>query len=181
VLIFVARPLAVAACLVPFRYPLREIVYIGWVGLRGAVPIVLATYPLLMGVPGADRLFDIVFFVVIVNVFLQASSVRFATRLMGLEQTAPPPPEATLEIASMQPHHTSIACYHIDARAAVAGAQIADVPFPQDAAIMLIVRGHQLLPPRGGVKIEAGDHVYIFCKPEDEAAVALWFGQRIDD
>lgn len=181
VLVVLARPLAVAACLLPFRYRVREIAYVGWVGLRGAVPIVLATYPVLVGVPGAEQLFNIVFFVVVVSVLVQASSVRFATRIMGLQQTAPPPPEATLEIASMQTHHARIACYHIDTRAAVAGATIAEVPFPQDAAIMLIVRGSQLVPPRGGVRLEPGDHVYVFCKPEDEPAVALWFGQRIDE
>jgi potassium/hydrogen antiporter len=181
VLVLVARPLAVAACLAPFRYRPREIGYIGWVGLRGAVPIVLVTFPVLVGVPGAERLFNIVFFVVTVSVLVQAGSVPFATRLFGLHQETPPPPDATLEIASMRSHAASIACYHIDARAAVAGATIADVPFPQDAAVMLIVRGSELVPPRGGVRLEPGDHVYIFCKPEDEPAVALWFGQRIDE
>lgn len=176
-----ARPLVVAACLIPFRYRLREIVYIGWVGLRGAVPVVLATYPVLVGVPGGDRLFNIVFFVVVVSAVVQAGSVPFATRLMGLEQVAPPPPQASVEIASMQTHQSRIGCYHIDARAAVAGVTIAEVPFPQDAAIMLIVRGDQLVPPRGAVKLEPGDHVYVFCKPEDEPAVALWFGQRVDE
>jgi potassium/hydrogen antiporter len=180
-LVVLARPLAVAACLMPFRYPLREIVYIGWVGLRGAVPIVLATYPVLVGVAGAERLFNIIFFVVIVNVIVQASTVKLATRILGLEQLAPPPPEASLEIGSMLPHRSRIACYHIDARAAVAGATIAEVPFPPDAAIMLIVRGTELVPARGGVRLEPGDHVYVFCKPEDEPAVALWFGQRIDE
>jgi potassium/hydrogen antiporter len=181
VLVLVARPLAVAACLLPFRYPLREIAYVGWVGLRGAVPIVLATYPVLVGVPGAERLFHIVFFVVIVSVVVQAGTVRTATRLVGLEQATPPPPTATLEIASMGIHEARVACYHIDTRAAVAGVAIADVPFPQDAAVMLIVRGTQLVSPRGTVRLEPGDHVYIFSKPEDEPAIALWFGQRIDE
>jgi len=180
VLVLVARPVAVAACLVPFRYPAREIGYIGWVGLRGAVPIVLATYPVLVGVPGAERLFNIVFFVVLLSA-IQAGSVRAATRIAGLQEAAPPPPEATIEIASMRTHDASVACYHIDTRAAVAGVTVADVPFPPDAAIMLIVRGAQLVPPRGDVQLEQGDHVYIFCKPEDEPAVALWFGQRIDE
>jgi potassium/hydrogen antiporter len=177
----VARPLAVALCLVPFRYPAREIAYVGWVGLRGAVPIVLATYPVLVGVPGAERLFNIIFFVVVVSVVVQAGSVGLATRLVGLEQAGPPPPEATLAITSMQLHEEQVACYHIDARAAVAGAMIAEVPFPADAAIMMIVRGPQLVPPRGNVRLEPGDHVYVFCRPEDEPEVALWFGQRIDE
>ncbi|HEU4610967.1 MAG TPA: potassium/proton antiporter [Kofleriaceae bacterium] len=181
VLVLVARPIAVVACLVPFRYRWREIGYIGWIGLRGAVPIVLATYPMLVGVPGGERLLHIVFFVVLVSVIVQAGSVRPATRIIGMEEPAPPPPEATLEIASMQTYDASIACYHIDSRAAVAGVAISDVPFPERAAIMLVVRGTQLVPPRGNVMLEPGDHVYIFCLPEDEPSVALWFGQRIDD
>lgn len=181
VLVLLARPAAVAACLVPFRYRAREIAYIGWVGLRGAVPIVLATFPVLVGVPGAERLLHIVFFVVLVSVVVQAGSVRQATRTIGMEQEAPPAPEATLEIASMQTYDENIACYHIDARAAVAGVTIGDVPFPERASIMLVVRGTQLVPPRGNVMLEPGDHVYIFCRSEDEPAVALWFGQRIDD
>ncbi|HUH03915.1 MAG TPA: potassium/proton antiporter [Kofleriaceae bacterium] len=180
-LVIVARPVAVAACLLPFRYPWREVVYVGWVGLRGAVPIVLATYPVLLGVPGAEHLFNIVFFVVVVSVVVQAGSVKGVTKLLGLESRSPPPPEASIEIASMRAHDANIACYHIDPRVAVAGATIAEVPFPKTAAIMLIVRGSHLVAPRGGVRLEPGDHVYVFCQPEDEPAVALWFGRRIDD
>ncbi|MBZ0230960.1 MAG: potassium/proton antiporter [Deltaproteobacteria bacterium] len=181
VLVFAARPIAVALCLVPFRYPRREIAYVGWVGLRGAVPIVLATYPMLIGVPEADRLFNIVFFVVVVNIALQASTVRLATRLVGLEQPAPPPPEASLEITSMANLDARVACYHVDPRAAVAGASLAEIPFPDDAAVMMVVRGTHLLPARGNLRFEPGDHAYVFCRPEDEAAIGLWFGQRIDD
>ena len=64
---FVARPLAVAACLLPLRFPLRQIGYIGWIGLRGAVPIILGAFPVLAGVPGGERVFNIVFFIVVVS------------------------------------------------------------------------------------------------------------------
>ncbi len=180
-LVLVARPVAVALCLVPFRYPTREVAYIGWVGLRGAVPIVLATYPLLLGVPGGDRLFDLVFFVVVVSVALQASTVRAATRVVGLEAPAPPQPEASLEITSMRQLDARVGCYHVDARAAVAGAALAEIPFPDEAAVMMVVRGKRVLPARGALRFEPGDHVYVFCRPEDEVAIALWFGQRLDD
>ena len=180
-MVFVARPIAVVLCLAPFRYPAREVAYIAWVGLRGAVPIVLATYPLLMGVPAGDRLFNVIFFVVVVNVALQASTVRAATRIVGLEEPAPPPPEASVEITSMSRLDARVGCYHVDARAAVAGATLAEVPFPDEAAVMMVVRGTHVLPARGALRFEPGDHVYVFCRPEDEAAIALWFGQRLDD
>ena len=69
-LAFIGRPLVVAAILVPFRYPATDIVYAGWVGLRGAVPIVLATMPVMAGVPSAERIFDVVFFLVVVGAIL---------------------------------------------------------------------------------------------------------------
>lgn len=181
VLVIVARPVAVAVGLAPFRYRRREIAYVGWVGLRGAVPIVLATYPLLAGVSGAGRVFDIVFFVVVVSVVVQASTVRTATRALDLAEPSPPPPSAAIELASMRTLDTNIACYHIDARAAVAGASIAEIPFPPDAAVVMVVRGNHVLAARGPVRFEPGDHVYVLCRPEDEPAVSLWFGQRIDE
>src|SRR6185503_16208964 len=93
---FVVRPLVVWLCLLPFRYPRREVLYIGWVGLRGAVPIVLATFPVLAGVPGAERLFDLVFFIVVVNALVQGGSVAWLTQKLGLQSKEPPAPQAVL-------------------------------------------------------------------------------------
>src|SRR5262249_62147279 len=89
-LAFVARPAVTLACLLPFRYPLREAAYIGWVGLRGAVPIVLATFPVLAGAPGAARIFDVVFFVVVVSALVPGATVKSATRLAKVEGNGPP-------------------------------------------------------------------------------------------
>ncbi len=80
-LIFVARPFAVAVCLLPFRYPPRENAFIGWMGLRGAVPIVLGLFPLLAGVPGAPLLFHVAFFSVLLSLTLQGGTLRLAARL----------------------------------------------------------------------------------------------------
>ncbi|GLV47058.1 K+/H+ antiporter [Thermus sp. LT1-2-5] len=85
-LMFVARPLAIALCLLPFRWSWREVLLVGWVGLRGAVPIVLATYPLLAGVPGANVLFNLVFFVVLLSVALQGPTLGLVARGLGLEE-----------------------------------------------------------------------------------------------
>ena len=79
----VIRPLVVALCLAPFRYPWSEVLFIGWVGLRGAVPIVLATYPVLAGAPGADRIFDLVFFIVVVNAIVPGGTVAWVTAEAG--------------------------------------------------------------------------------------------------
>ena len=98
VLVVVARPAVVALCLVPFRYPWRETAYIGWVGLRGAVPIILATFPVLAGAPGADRIFHLVFFIVVANALVPGATVAWLTRRLGLQAKEPPAPQAVLAI-----------------------------------------------------------------------------------
>lgn len=176
-LAFVARPLAVALCLVPFRYRAREVAYIGWVGLRGAVPIVLATLPVLYHVPGAARVFDVVFFIVLVNAALQGMSVPWVTRKLKAEAAEPPPPPAVLEIEGQQAFKTLIHSYSVDELLSVAGLPISEVPIPSDSAVMMLVRGDQLIAPRGDTLLMPGDHVYLLVAPEDTAFVQLLFGQ----
>src|SRR5690606_19714814 len=99
----VARPLAVLPCILPFGYAWREVAYICWVGLRGAVPIILATFPVLAGVPGAERVFNVVFFIVVVSSIVPGATVRTVTRRFGLNVPDEPTPAAVLEINSMTP------------------------------------------------------------------------------
>jgi cell volume regulation protein A len=176
-LAFVARPLVVALCLLPFRYPLGDILYVGWVGLRGAVPVVLATMPVLAGVPGAERLFDLVFFIVGVNVILPGATVPWLTRRMRLESDDPPAPRAVLAIESAMPLDGEILSFHVGEALAVANVPLAELPFPDGAAVMLIVRGRQLVAPKGTTALEPGDHVHIFSRREDRPFILLMFGR----
>ncbi|MGV3709538.1 MAG: potassium/proton antiporter [Gemmatimonas sp.] len=176
-LAFVARPLAVALCLVPFRYKAREVAYIGWVGLRGAVPIVLATLPVLYKVPGAERVFDVVFFIVLINAALQGTSVPWATRTLKVESAEPAAPPAVLEIEGQHAFKTLIYSYSVDEALSVAGLSLTDVPIPSDSAVMMIIRGNELIAPRGDTVITPGDHIYLLVAPEDTAFVQLLFGQ----
>lgn len=177
-LVFVARPLVVALLLAPFRFSLREIVVIGWSGLRGAVPIILALIPLLAHVPAGQRIFNIVFFVVVISAVVQGSSVRWLTRRLGLEERAPPPPPAALEISSLQPLSGEVLCFYVHRASAVAGAKVSELPFPSESAAMLIIRGRDVLAPKGSTRFAPGDHVYVFCPPADRPFMELLFGQR---
>ncbi|MFN2398849.1 MAG: potassium/proton antiporter [Gemmatimonadaceae bacterium] len=177
----IARPVVVALCLAPFSFALREIVYIGWVGLRGAVPIILATFPVLAGAPGAERIFDIVFFIVVANALIPGTTVPWLTRRLGLESREPPAPRAVLEIQSMQPLKGKLMSFYIDEALAVAGVPISELPFPEGSAATLIIRGQELVAAKGGVSLLPGDHVYVFAREEDEPFLQLMFGRPEGD
>ena len=177
VLTFIARPIAVLVSLAPFRYSLRESLFIGWVGLRGAVPIVLAIYPLLAGVPGADRVFDVVLILVIFNAIIPGSTVRKATERFDLEDDAPPPPGAVLQIEAAHSLDAELMSFYVGPAIAVAGVQLADLDFPEGAAVSMIVRGDSLIPPKGSTTLQLGDHVYVITKREDLSEIQLIFGR----
>jgi cell volume regulation protein A len=180
-LVLVARPAAVAPALLPFRFAPREIAFLAWTGLRGAVPIILATYPVLSGVPGGERIFDLVFFVVVVSTLLQGTPIRWLARKLDLVAPGPPAPRAVLEIVSRDPLAGEVLSYYVEEASAVAGSTIADLPFPEGATVMLIVRGSELVPPRGATTLEPGDHVYVFARPEEKGLVHLLFGREEEE
>jgi cell volume regulation protein A len=177
ILAIVVRPAIVALCLVPFRYRWRETLYIGWVGLRGAVPIVLATYPVLVGAPGADRIFNLVFFIVVVNALIPGGTVAWVTRRLGLQASEPPAPQAVLALESRLPLEGELMSFYIDEALVVAGIPLEELDFPEGSSVMLIVRGNRLVPPKGSTTLRAGDHVYLVTQAEDKPLMQLMFGR----
>jgi len=176
-LAFVARPLMVALCLVPLRFPLNDVVYVGWVGLRGAVPIILATFPVLAGAPGGARLFNIVFFIVVLNALLPGTTVPWVTRRLALESEEPPPSDAVLTIESFEQLDGELLSYYVDEALPVVGMTLQDLPFPEGAAVTMIVRGRELIAPQGDTRLEIGDHAYVLTRPDGVAMVQLLFGR----
>jgi cell volume regulation protein A len=177
ILTIVVRPVIVGLCLMPFRYPWRETLYIGWVGLRGAVPIVLATYPVLVTAPGADRIFNVVFFIVVVNALIPGGTVAWVTRRLGLQASEPPAPQAVLAIESRLPLEGELLSFYIDEALVVAGIPLEELDFPEGSTVMLIVRGNRLVPPKGSTTLDPGDHVYVVTRPEDKPLMQLMFGR----
>ena len=173
----VIRPVVVGLCLLPFRYTWRESAYVGWTGLRGAVPVILATYPVLVGAPGAMHIFNLVFFIAAMNAIVPGATIAWVTRKLGLESTDPPRPPAVLEIESVTPLTGELQSYYIDPLLGLEGTTIAELPFPEQSAITLIVRGDQLIAPKGHTTLEIGDHVYVLAGAEDRELIHLMFGR----
>ncbi|MGH7498367.1 MAG: potassium/proton antiporter [Gemmatimonadales bacterium] len=175
------RPLVVGLCLAPFRYSWPETFYIGWVGLRGAVPVVLATFPVLLAAPGAERLFHLVFFIVVVNALVPGTTLSWVTRRLGLQAKGSPAPQAVLAIESRLPLRGELLSYYIDEALLVAGVALEDLEFPDGASVTLVVRGDLLVPAKGTTVLRPGDHVYVVAQPEDRAIIQLMFGRPEED
>lgn len=173
---FVARPLAVWLCLLPFGYTLREVLYVGWVGLRGAVPIILAAFPILAGVEGSLEVFNLVFFIVVFSSILPGATLRPITRWLGLNVPDRPSPSAVMEINATHSLNGELASFLIDPSVAVCDCKLREIDFPRDAAVVLVVRDRDLIAARGDTDIRAGDHVFVFFKPEDRGTIELLFG-----
>ncbi|HET8723635.1 MAG TPA: potassium/proton antiporter [Anaeromyxobacteraceae bacterium] len=178
VFLLVARPAVVVPILAAFRFRWPEQVYVGWVGLRGAVPVVLAMVPVLARAPGAAGIWNAVFFIVLVNISVLGLTVRRGASRLDLQASRPPPPQGLIEISSSRPLDAEIEVFYVDPASAVAGSSLADLPpFPAGSAVIMVLRGDDLLTARGATVLEPGDHVYVLTRPEDRGFVHLLFGE----
>ena len=166
VLILVARPLAVILLLLPFRVAWREVLFISWVGLKGAVPITLATFPLLFGTPAAAETFDVVFFVVVLSALVQGWSLPPVARWFGLETEPEAIPPVTLEISSLQHVDGDIVDYMVSPSSRAAGRMVRELALPAGVVIALVTRDDKIVPPHGSTRLQAADHVIVILKPE---------------
>ncbi|MEX1184262.1 MAG: potassium/proton antiporter [Gemmatimonadota bacterium] len=165
VLIFIARPLAVGLILPWFGYNLREVVFVSWVGLKGAVPIVLATYPFMLGLPNAHLLFHVVFFAVLVSAVLQGWTMPPLARWLGLQTEPIPRPPVSLEITSLRHVDGDIVEYTVTADSLAAERHVRDLRLPDGAVVAMLVREREIIPPRGSTLIGVGDHVFLVMRP----------------
>jgi len=166
-LIFVARPLAVMISLLPFRFSWKEQLYISWVGLRGAVPIILALFPLLAGLENAQTYFNIAFFVVLVSLLVQGWSVAPAARILKLG--VPLGPEPVMRVDTAIPGHPEceILVYRLTETSELTDRSPAQLTLPGTACITAIVRNGVILAPTEATRLEAGDYVHILVEAAD--------------
>ncbi len=167
-LIAVARPISVFISLVFFKMKLRRRFYISWVGLRGAVPIVFATYPLLAGVEKANMIFNIVFFISVTSVLIQGTTLSIVARWLhvALPQKAKKVLEADRIILNLP--KSSLQKFKIGPDSYAVNKRIVDLNFPSSAHIMMIERAGEYILPNGSVKIEAKDILTVLANNQSD-------------
>jgi potassium/hydrogen antiporter len=160
VLLLVARPLSVAASLVWFRMPWAQQAFISWAGLRGAVPIVLATFPLTARVPGAEQVFDTVFVLVVVFTLLQGWSLPWVARRLGIA-TPLAPREVQVESAPLEELDADLLQMTVPPRSRLHGVYLPELRLPEDAAVVLIVRDGRSFVPDDTTRLMRGDQALL--------------------
>jgi cell volume regulation protein A len=165
-LIFVARPAAVFLSLLPSSFSLRERLFVSWVGLRGAVPIILATFPLLAGIPQADLIFNVVFFVVLTSVLLQGTSIRFVAKWLGLDAPMPQQRVYPIEFNPESGFKSELNEVIIPAGSKVIGKKLVELRLPPGGLIVLIARGSEYLLPSGATSLADGDTLLILAEKD---------------
>lgn len=172
-LIFVARPVAVLLSLAPFKINMREKLFISWVGLRGAVPIVFATYPMVAGLEQSHAIFNIVFFVTIFSVLIQGTSLPRVAKLLRVALPGKLKRRNPVDIELSDSVKSELTEVDIPLDSPAVGKKIMDLGFPQTALIVLINRNHQYITPNGATVIEAGDRLMILAETSDSLNSAL--------
>jgi cell volume regulation protein A len=166
-LMLVARPIAVMLSLSAARLRFRQKALISWVGLRGAVPIVLATFPYQAGYSRADDFFNVVFFAVLASVLLQGTTIAPVARWLRLAVPLPRKRQYPLEYVPAARSESDLREIPIQASSPWVGKRIMDLPLPASALVVLIGRGQDFLAPRGGTVLEDGDQMLVLARKHD--------------
>jgi cell volume regulation protein A len=167
VLMFVARPVATAVALLPFRgFSLRDQAVLGWAGLRGAVPVVLATFPVLAGVPRSEQFFDIVFFAVLLSTLVQGTTFEPFARRLGVTTDTPALPRPLAEAGTIRRLGAEVLEFPVAPGDAAVGVAVRDLGLPREAVVNVIVRGAEAIPPRGSTRVRAGDRLHVLYREE---------------
>jgi potassium/hydrogen antiporter len=164
-LMVLARPVAVVASLLPFGFPWREQLYIGWVGLRGAVPIVLALFPAMYELDNARLYFNVAFFVVLISLLLQGWTIAPAARWLGLE--APPQIEPVQRVTVDIPGHFEheILGFEVKPGSLASGRTLGELALPEGMKVMAAIRDGVPQDLAPGLALRPGDFVYFLAQP----------------
>jgi potassium/hydrogen antiporter len=165
-LAFVARPIAVRLITVRDRFTRPERLLLSWAGLRGAVPVVLATFPVTAGIAGSTRFFNDVFFVVVVSTALQGTTFEPLARRLGLTTTGPPLPRPLADYGTRRSLGAELIEYPVAPGDGIVGRRVSDLGLPDGAALNVIVRDDEALPAHDSTQIRAGDTLHFLVREE---------------
>ncbi|MEO8091672.1 MAG: potassium/proton antiporter [bacterium] len=161
ILALVARPVAAFLSTMGSGFSLAERTMLGWAGLRGAIPVVFATFAVTEGVGQGVELFNIVFFAVLLSTVVQGATIEPVARALGVTTTQPALPRPLAETGTIRALGAEVVEYPVADDDAAAGARVRDLGLPRDALVNVIVRGDRALPPRGSTRIAAQDRLHI--------------------
>lgn len=171
VLTFVARPAAVWIGTLGMRLKVKNKLFISWAGLRGAVPIILATYPMAAGLADGQEIFNLVFFVVMLSVAIQGSTLGVLVRWLGLSGKARPRPLYNLELVTMAKSDMDLIVVDMPGPRGAPGPRIANLKLPPGCVITLITRGQEVIAPKGNTQLQGWDQITVLAHVRDEAEV----------
>lgn len=190
ILTFVARPLAVALCATPFRVPWREQAFMSWAGLRGAVPIVVATVPMSNGLPSAERVFDVTFLLVVTFTLVQGPSLPWMARRTGMLESGQSQ-EVEIDSAPLENIGATLLQVGIPAGSRLSGVYLDELHLPGRTVVALVIRDGEAIAPGPETVLRTGDHLIIttpvHAEPETErrlravsraGRLASWFGEH---
>ncbi len=185
VMIFVARPLAVYLCLEPVRrwthhhtFSWREYSLLSGAGLKGAVPIILAIFPLLNRVENGEAIFNIVFVVVVLSTTVQGLAIGPLAKRLGLLKQEPPEPPLRIELGGVAPPGSAVLDVFLEPNTRAVGQHLRDLRLSQDVIIAAIYRDGELITPRGEVIFRAGDHVFVITRDVDKIGIPATFAGK---
>jgi cell volume regulation protein A len=169
-LILVARPVTVFITLIAFKIQNRKRWFISWVGLRGAVPIVFATYPVLAGIDKNNMIFNIVFFISLSSILIQGTTLPLVAKWLHLTVPQNLKPKTLIDLEIEESIKSILTAVTIAETSDIVGKKIVDLNFPLTAWVSFIIRNGKYVTPTGNTIIEAKDKLYILCENKDSIA-----------
>jgi potassium/hydrogen antiporter len=175
ILIVIARPASVFLSLMFFKFGVKEKLLISWIGLRGAVPIILATFPLIAGIENSLMIFNVVFFIVITSVIIQGWTITPAAKILGLTVPEKPNRSIPLKFEQTDGLDTELIDLIVPYQSKMVGKSIVDLRFPEESRIVVIWRDNQIIVPKGNTILEAADTLLILVNKSNLDAIRKIF------
>jgi len=171
ILTFIARPVSVFICTSFSRFKIRDKIFISWSGFRGAVPIVLATYPFAAGIESSHDIFNIIFLAVVLSMLVQGSTIGKLADWLKLTLKARPRPNQVMELVTLHESDLEICEIHIDEDDYEGRVPISSLSLPKGTTVTMINRNEEIIAPRGSTEILPGDVIYVLVKNTNIDAV----------